>query len=332
MRAMIYVLACLFVCFGMATTTTAHELRPGFLELTETAPGEFEVLWKVPARGEARLALDATLPATCVETTPRTASDTGGAVSSRWRVNCDGGLTGKTITIDGLSATYTDVLVRIGHLGGTTQASRLGPDSPSLVVAAAPTALDTAWTYFLLGVEHILLGVDHLLFVLALLLLIRSPRTLVETITAFTIAHSITLAAAALGWTSVPQPPVEAAVALSIVVVASEVVRAERGKTDLSIRYPWAIAFLFGLLHGLGFGGALRDIGLPQVDVPLALFTFNVGVEVGQLIFVAAVLAVSAAFRALVKVSLPPVRVATAYGIGGISAFWVVERITGFWG
>jgi len=331
MRAMLYVLAGLLASFA-ATTTVAHELRPAFLELTETAPDEFDVLWKVPARGEARLALDATLPDACAETTPRTVSDTVSAVLSRWRVRCDKGLTGKTISIDGLSATYTDVLVRIGHLGGTTQAARLSPDSPSLVVAAAPTALDTAWTYFLLGVEHILFGFDHLLFVLALLLLIRNLRTLIETITAFTVAHSITLAVAALGWSRIPQPPVEAVIALSIIVVASEVVRAERGKTDLSIRYPWAIAFLFGLLHGLGFGGALRDIGLPQVDVPLALFTFNVGVEVGQLIFVTAVLALSAAFRALVKVSLPHVRITTAYGIGGISAFWVIERIAGFWG
>jgi hydrogenase/urease accessory protein HupE len=328
----ICLLVCLLSALAAATTTAAHELRPAFLELTEIAPEIFDVLWKVPARGEARLALDAALPENCQETAPRTVSDTGIAVSSRWRVSCAGGLTGRAITIDGLSATYTDVLVRIAHLGGTTQASRLSPDSPSLVVAAAPTALDTARTYFLLGVEHILLGFDHLLFVLALLLLIRNLRTLVETITAFTVAHSITLAVAALGWSRIPQPPIEAVIALSIVVVASEVVRAERGKTDLSIRYPWAIAFLFGLLHGLGFGGALRDIGLPQVDVPLALFTFNVGVEVGQLIFVAAVMAVSAAFRALVTVSLPPLRIAAAYGIGGMSAFWVIERFSGFWG
>ena len=331
MSAMLRIFACLFVFSAAGITAAAHELRPAFLELAEIAPEEFDVVWKVPARGEARLALDATLPETCEETTPRMVSDTGSAVSSRWRVRCDGGLAGKTITIDGLSATYTDVLVRIGHLGGTTQTSRLSPDSPSVVVAAAPTALDTGRTYFLLGVEHILLGFDHLLFVLALLLLIRNLKTLVETITAFTVAHSITLAVAALGWSRIPPPPVEAVIALSIVVVASEVVRAERGKVDLSIRYPWAIAFLFGLLHGLGFGGALRDIGLPQVDVPLALFAFNVGVEAGQLIFVTVVLVASAAFRALVRFSLPSVRIATAYGIGGISAFWMVQRISGFW-
>jgi hydrogenase/urease accessory protein HupE len=331
MRA-ICVLACLLACLIAATTASAHELRPAFLELTETAPDEFDVLWKVPARGEFRLALHAILPENCEETAPRTVSDAGSGVSSHWRVACAGGLAGGTITIDGLSATYTDVLVRIGHLGGTTQATRLTPDSSGLVVAAAPTALDTARTYFLLGVEHILLGFDHLLFVLALLLLIRNLRTLIETITAFTVAHSITLAAAALGWTSVPQPPVEAVIALSIVVVASEVVRSERGKTDLSIRYPWAIAFLFGLLHGLGFGGALRDIGLPQVDVPLALFTFNVGVEVGQLLFVAVVLAVGAAVRALVNLSFPRARTVAAYAIGSVSAFWLVERVSGFWG
>jgi hydrogenase/urease accessory protein HupE len=326
------VLACLIASFAVATTTTAHELRPAFLELTETAPDEFDVLWKVPARGEFRLALYATLPENCEDTAPHTVSDSGTALSSRWRVSCDGGIAGGTITIDGLSATYTDVLVRIGHLAGTTQAARLSPDAPSLIVTAAPTALDTASTYFLLGIEHILTGFDHLLFVLALLLLIRNLRTLIETITAFTVAHSITLAAAALDWTRVPQPPVEAVIALSIVVVASEIVRGERGKTDLSIRYPWVIAFLFGLLHGLGFGGALRDIGLPQVDVPLALFTFNVGVEVGQLIFVTVVLAASAAIRLLAGVTLVRARKAAAYVIGSISAFWVVERITGFWG
>ncbi|MCB1245626.1 MAG: HupE/UreJ family protein, partial [Verrucomicrobiae bacterium] len=166
------------------------------------------------------------------------------------------------------------------------------PDNPRYTVVAAPSAWNTAETYFVLGVEHILLGVDHLLFVLALLLLIRNVRTLIETITAFTVAHSITLAAAALGWANAPPPPVEAAIALSIVVVAAEIVRAGRGRTDISIRYPWLIAFLFGLLHGFGFGGALRDIGLPQKDVPLALFTFNLGVEAGQLLFVITVLAI----------------------------------------
>ena len=152
----------------------------------------------------------------------------------------------------------------------------------------------------------------------------------IKTITAVTVAHSITLAAAALGWAHAPQPPVEAAIALSIVVVASEVVRASRGRTDLSIRYPWLIAFLFGLLHGFGFGGALREIGLPQTDVPLALLTFNLGVEAGQLFFVAVVLALLAIVRLVARLSLSPARVAVAYGIGGIASFWFVQRLMTF--
>lgn len=264
---------------GLLREANAHELRPAFLELIETAPDIFDVLWKVPARGEAWLALDASLPENCTETGPRTVSATGDAVTSRWSITCAGGLAGRTVVIGGLTATYTDVLLRIENTDGVQQSARLTPDSPGYVVLAAPSTWDTARTYFLLGVEHILLGVDHLLFVLALLLLIRNVRTLIETITAFTVAHSITLAAAALGWANAPQPPVEAAIALSIVVVASEIVRSDRGASDISIRYPWLIAFAFGLLHGFAFGGALRDIGLPQKDVPLALLTFNLGVE-----------------------------------------------------
>ncbi|MCB1498031.1 MAG: HupE/UreJ family protein [Bauldia sp.] len=320
----------LVALLGLSQAAIAHELRPAFLELIETAPDRFDVLWKVPARGEARLALDATLPESCTETGPRTVTDTGIAVSSRWSVACEGGLAGRTIAIGGLRATYTDVLLRIEAIDGVQQSARLTPDNPGYVVLAAPSTFDTARTYLVLGVEHILLGIDHLLFVLALLLLIRNLRTLIETITAFTVAHSITLAAAALGWAVVPQPPIEAAIALSIVVVASEIVRAGRGATDLSIRFPWLIAFLFGLLHGFGFGGALRDIGLPQKDVPLALFTFNLGVEAGQLLFVAAVLAVLAAVRALVAAPLPRARMAAAYGIGAVSAFWFVQRVLSF--
>jgi len=322
-------IALIALLFGVATAG-AHELRPAFLQMSETAPGTYDIVWKVPARGEARLALDVALPGNCAETKPRTASQIDAAVTSRWSVACDGGLAGRELTIGGLTGTFTDVLVRIEGADGTTQTARLTPDNPTLLVVAAPTAFETARTYFLLGVEHILLGIDHLLFVLALLLLIRNLRTLVETITAFTVAHSITLAAAALGWTSVPQPPVEAVIALSIVVVAAEIVRAGRGESDLSIRYPWLIAFLFGLLHGFGFGGALRDIGLPQTDVPLALLTFNLGVEAGQLLFVAAVLLAAGAVRLLVRIPQERPRRVLGYAIGCIAAFWFVERVAAF--
>lgn len=217
--------------------------------------------------------------------------------------------------------------LRIERVDGTAQTARLTPESPQLLVTNAPGAIETARTYFLLGVERILFGIDHLLFVLALLLLIHSVRTLLATITAFTVAHSITLAAAALELTRVPQPPIKAVIALSIAVVAAEIVRAERGETDLSIRYPWLIAFAFGLLHGFGFGGALRDIGLPQKDVPLALLTFNVGVEAGQLLFVGAALIIGLALRALLPVDRMKLRLPAGCLVGCLAAFWFAQRV-----
>jgi hydrogenase/urease accessory protein HupE len=313
-----------------AVPVGAHELRPAFLHMIETAPGEFDMAWKVPARGEFRLSLDVVLPDSCTDTKPQMTGIEDAAQITHRVLQCRGGLNGHDITIEGLSATYTDVLVRIERSDGTVQTGRLTPDSPDLQVTDAPGALQTAQTYFLLGVEHILFGIDHLLFVLALLLLIRNVRTLVATITAFTVAHSITLAAAALELTRVPQPPIEAVIALSIAVVAAEVVRADRGETDLSIRYPWLIAFAFGLLHGFGFGGALRDIGLPQKDVPVALLTFNLGVEAGQLIFVGSVLVTGLALRALLPVERMHLRFPSVYLIGCIAAFWFAERVSGF--
>ena len=304
-----------------------HELRPGFLEITETGPGTYDVLWKMPARGETVLSLSVVLPDTCTDAGPRTNELTADAIVSRWKILCDDGLSGQAITIEGLAGTYTDVILRVSYANGAVQSERFVPDAPSIQVSGTPTAWDTARTYFFLGVDHILLGLDHLLFVLALLLLIRRLRTLIETITAFTVAHSITLAAGALGWAQAPQPPVEAAIALSIAVVASEIVRSDRGKTDLSIRYPWLIAFLFGLLHGFGFGGALREIGLSQTDVPLALLTFNLGVEVGQLMFIAVILTLLAGVRKLVGALPGKPRTIAAYGIGSIAAFWFAERV-----
>ncbi|MEI2298826.1 HupE/UreJ family protein [Ensifer sp. MJa1] len=309
-----------------------HELRPAYVEITETAAEAYDVLWKVPGRGEYRLSLYLRFPQNCRELVPPASTMADSAWTSRWRVHCAGGLAGRTITIDGLAGTYTDALARITRADGTMQTARLTPDFPDLVIAAAPTAADTARTYFLLGVQHILLGLDHLLFILALLLLIRRPRSLVETITAFTVAHSISLASAALGLVVAPQPLVEALVALSIVLVASEIVRRERGQEDLASTYPWIVAFLFGLLHGLGFGGALQEVGLPQRDVPLALLSFNLGVEAGQLLFVAAVLLAIASLRLLLDFHSQRPRLLMAYAIGSLSATWFIQRIAGFSG
>ncbi len=325
-------LALLALCaIGGTALTQAHEVRPGYLALRQTAPESFDVLWKVPAMGELRLSLYARLPESCVSPTPRSTYLDGAAATERWSVTCPGGLVGETIVIDGLTGTLTDVLVRIERSDGTTLVRRLSPDAPSFVVEAAPSALQLATTYLALGVEHILLGIDHLLFVLALMLLVGGGKRLVATITAFTVAHSLTLAAATLGLVHVPQAPVEAIIALSIVFVASEIVHVHQGRPGITQRWPWTVAFIFGLLHGFGFAGALTEIGLPPQAIPLALLFFNVGVELGQLLFVAAAL-VAVALIKRSRVAMPDwAWQVPAYGIGSIAAFWMIERIAGFW-
>jgi hydrogenase/urease accessory protein HupE len=332
-------LATLLTLTCVAGIAAAHEVRPGYLEISEVEPAVYDVLWKVPARGDLRLALYAHLPAECTGTTDA-GSFVGGAFVSRWRASCPGGLVGQRIAVDGLSATRTDVLVRVAHLGGVVQTTRLTPESPAFEVAAVPTAGEVSSTYFGLGVEHILLGIDHLLFVLGLLLLVGNWRRLIVTVTAFTVAHSITLAAATLGFVHVPQAPVEAVIALSVMFVAAEILRAAHGRTSLTARVPWVVAFVFGLLHGLGFAGALREVGLPQTDIPLALLFFNVGVEVGQLAFIAAVVAVLAVIARLSKgtgvrargtwQAEALVRAPLAYLIGCTAAYWTIDRTIGF--
>jgi hydrogenase/urease accessory protein HupE len=274
-----------------------------------------------------RLALYVRLPNECFDAQPARTERTGNAILERLVVRCPGGLAGHQVSIDGLAGTFTDVVVRVALADGAVQATRLTPDQPYFTVAATPTWMDTARTYFLLGVEHILLGVDHLLFVLALLLLVRNTWMLVKVITAFTVAHSITLAVAALGWAHIPQPPIEAVIALSIMFVAAETVRQKRNESDLANKAPWIIAFAFGLLHGFGFGGALKEIGLPQSDVPLALFTFNLGVEAGQLLFVFVVLGLKALIDRTSIVEVPWARAVAGYGIGSLAAVWFVQRI-----
>jgi len=324
-----------------ASAVHAHEVRPGYLELRQIDGGTYDVLWKVPARGDLRLALDLSWPEKCRATKSATRF-TDGAYLERMRATCEGGLVGGRIVIDGLEATRTDVLARVERLDGTTQTVRLTPGTPGFAVVAAPGALEVAKTYFALGVEHILLGIDHLLFVLGLLFLVGSWRRLIGTVTAFTVAHSITLAAATLGLVYVPQKPVEAAIALSIVFVAADILRAHGARESLTRRAPWVVAFVFGLLHGLGFAGALSEVGLPEHAVPLALLFFNVGVEAGQLLFIAAVFVVlwllkEWRVRASAQGDRHTWRVATAisrpaaYMIGALAAFWVFERTAGFW-
>jgi hypothetical protein len=225
------------------------------------------------------------------------------------------------------------VLARMVHEDGITQMVRLTPTETDFVVAAQTTSMEVIRVYTALGIEHILGGVDHLLFVFALLLIVNGWRRLVGTITAFTLAHSITLAAATMGYVHVAQAPVEAVIALSILFLATEIVHNRQGRPGIAKRFPWLVAFIFGLLHGFGFAGALAEIGLPEQSIPLALLFFNVGVELGQLLFVATVVSAGWLLRKLLmKKMLTGGEVVASYLIGGTAAFWVIERTYSFWG
>lgn len=327
MKRLMLLLAALL---ALALPATAHEIRPAYLQLSETAPARFSVLWKVPAAGDRRLALYVRFPAACHNLGEPTGTIDGAAYFERWKMSCDGGLRGKSVTVDGLRISMTDVLARVSWADGSVEIGRLTPEHPILTLKGAQSSLQVAWTYFLLGVEHILGGVDHLLFVLALMLLIRDGWMLFKTITAFTLAHSITLAGAALGYFSLPQKPVEATIALSIAFVAGELVKMKPGARRLSEAYPWLLAFSFGLLHGFGFAGALKEIGLPRGDVPLALLTFNLGVEAGQVMFVAVALLAAAAAKSVAVIAPSTARVAAAYVIGTVAAVWFIDRMAGF--
>ena len=314
----------------------AHALEPGYLEITPLAGESYRVFWRRPDVQGSVMAIDARLPGTCDPVRGPEARSDGSAWVSVWVAECPGGLTGGTITIEGLEKQRTDVLVRYEAVPDQTRSERLTPDRTSFTVPENPGAFDVIRTYLPLGVEHILAGLDHLLFVFALLLLIPDRWRLVGAITAFTVAHSITMAAATLGWVTLPGPPVEAIIALSIMFVASEL--AQRDGTDrrLSERYPWTVSFAFGLLHGFGFAGALREIGLPQSEVPLALLSFNAGVEVGQLLFVFAVLIAAFVLRRVAPAAAALTATGTsgglvgAYAIGGISSYWFIDRLSGF--
>lgn len=305
----------------------AHEMRPAYLEIRQSDPEVYDVVWKVPARGlNERFGLYLRF-ADDVKTVgePITAFMAGSHIERR-RVTRNGGLTGTAITIDGLSQTYTDVLLRIERLDGTSITRRLTPVQPSYVVEVRPGKFAMAWSYVLLGMEHILVGIDHLLFVLGLMLIVKDRWTLIKTITSFTVAHSITLGIATLGYASAPLPPLNAAIALSILFLGPEIVRSWCGQTSLTIRYPWVIAFIFGLLHGFGFASGLSTTGMPASEVPLALLFFNVGVELGQLSFVFLALALAWSFRTL-EIQWPKwVEAMPGYAVGSLGAFWTIER------
>jgi hydrogenase/urease accessory protein HupE len=315
-----------------APVARAHESRPAYLELTETTPGRYAVLWRTPLLSGMPLPVALRFPEEVRNVTEPAVRELPDSLVERRLIDAGGGLAGKRVEFVGLQATITDVLVRVQSADSAHSTTLVHPSQPWIEIAERPGTLAVARAYLAHGVDHILFGYDHLLFVLALILIVRRGRMLLLTITTFTVAHSITLALATLGVVRIPVPPVEATIALSIVLLACEIVRSQRGEHSLTARWPWVVAFSFGLLHGFGFASALVEVGLPRGDVPVALLFFNVGVELGQLAFVAVVLGAAALAK---RLRLPPLLARDAlpvgtYAIGILAAFWFVERVANF--
>jgi hydrogenase/urease accessory protein HupE len=321
----------LLAWIAAAPAARAHESRPAYLEIEETAPGSYTLLWRTPVLAGQRLPVVLRLPEGVRELRePIVQQLADSRLERRWIEAGAGGLAGKRIDFDGLQLTITDALVRVELLDGRKWMAMARPSQPWVEIDAAPGTWATAVDFLRQGIRHILSGPDHLLFVFGLLLIVATPWALVKTVTAFTLAHSITLAAATLGYVQPPAPPIEAAIALSILFLGPEILRAREGKTSFTLRHPWVVAFAFGLLHGFGFASALSAAGLPPADIPLALVSFNVGVELGQLAFVALVLLVSHGLRTL-RIRWPrPVERLPAYVVGSLGAFWLVQRLATF--
>jgi hydrogenase/urease accessory protein HupE len=304
----------------------AHQFAPALLEIDETSTNEAVVRWKQPVVRVQGSRLRPVLPIECEGLGDPQVQQEGTGIRAQWKMRCPGGLTGKSVGVEGIAGSQADVLLRITLRDGRHIRHVLKAESPSFRIDADASRAGVFKDYAKLGVEHIGFGWDHLLFVLALVLLVGWGKSLAWTITAFTAGHSVTLALASLGFVHVPQPPIEAAIALSIYVLAVELTIAYRGKQTLTQKAPWAVAAGFGLLHGLGFAGALAEVGLPTAEIPLALFSFNVGIELGQLAFVSAVLLVAAALRKI-PVTWPQwTQAIPAYGIGTMAAFWFLQR------
>jgi hydrogenase/urease accessory protein HupE len=331
--ALVRVLAFAVVLIGLIPGggARADEIRPALLDIKEQQTGLFSVTWKVPTRGDQVVPLTARLPESLELVGAPTVQDVPGARIERATYKSNGeSLTGGVISVDGLSLVQTDVLLLVQLNDGSQHSAILRPTAPEFTIPEEASKLKIAADYWRMGAIHILEGADHLLFVLALLLIVDGLGPLLKAVTAFTVAHSITLALATLGVIHLPSAPTEAIIALSILFLAAEIVHKHDGRIGVTERWPWVIAFSFGLFHGLGFAGALSEIGVPQAAVPLSLLMFNVGVETGQILFIAVVVALLA-FAKRLPWTLPEGawRVAP-YTIGGFAAFWTIQRVMSF--
>ncbi len=312
----------------LAPVAWGHEARPAYLEIKETGPSQFSILWRTPVLSGMRLPIALKLPDDVQNVKDPTVQElTDSLVERRWINAGANGLAGKRVEFVGLQGTITDVLVRVEMLDGRKWTTIARPSQPWVEIAGSQTWIGVAGTYIVEGIRHILFGADHMLFVLGLLLIVSDRWMLLKTVTAFTVAHSITLAVATLGYAEVPVVPLNAAIALSILFLGPEIVRSWRGETSFTIQHPWVVAFAFGLLHGFGFASALTSAGLPRHELPLALVSFNVGVELGQLGFIALILGLERSFRIL-EVRWPRwAQALPGYTVGSLGAFWTVQRV-----
>lgn len=321
----------LSIVFALATLAApgwleAHEVRPAYLQIDSVGESRFNVTWRTPILSGMRLPVLLEFPDGVDVLTGPVEQQLYDSMVERSVIESPEGLLGQRIRFIGLQATITDVMVRVKLEDGTVSTTLVRPAEPWIEVRPPESSFEVAKVFVVEGIKHILFGFDHLLFVLALMLIVRHWLVLVKTITAFTIAHSLTLTFATLGWITLPSGPVEIMIAFSIVLIGAEIVAMELGQSSLTISSPWIVAFAFGLLHGFGFAGALQDLGLPQSDIPLALFCFNLGVEIGQLLFVAVILSALAVLRRIVPVPRKAV-IASAYAIGIVAAYWTLERV-----
>ena len=306
---------------------SAHEVRPGYLEIDQTGPGAYTAIWKQPTMGDVAIHLVPHLSNGWLEKRPSDQYAAPGFLIRQWTIQAPANATlqGQTVRIEGLADTITDVFVRIRLRDGESLDTIVRPEAPQFQIALSHGAAMQAPAFLLLGIEHILTGPDHLLFVLGLILIVRDRWRLLKTVSAFTLAHSLTLAAATFGAISLPLPLLNALIALSILFVAPEALRAQSGGTSLAIRYPWVVAFAFGLLHGMGFASGLTTLGLEKSALLGALVLFNVGVEIGQLAFIALVLALMRGFR-LMEFRWPrPIALTPTYAVGVFGASWTFQ-------
>jgi hypothetical protein len=312
---------------ALPAVLAAHEARPAYLEIKETGPGRFDLLWRTPVLSGMRLPVVLKVPDGARNLSEPTVQELSDSLLERRRIDAGpGGLAGKRVEFPGLQATITDVLVRIQMRDGRKWTTIVHPSQPWVEIAAVQGPGAVVGTYVVHGIRHIAFGADHLLFVLGLLLIVKDRWTLVKTITAFTVAHSITLAIATFGFAEAPVLPLNAAIALSIFFLGPEIVRSWRGETSFTIEHPWVVAFVFGLIHGFGFASALTSAGLPRGDLPLALLGFNVGVEIGQIGFVLLVLLLERSFR-LLEIRWPRwAQALPGYAVGTLGAFWTIQR------